>query len=95
MDNFEQLKKQFTAHMEQSKGSQIREEGPLYSKDGKWVYQISIIDYLQTFDSSKKREVIAKKIFKNADPTELSAVPPDIYGPRFLKFMKEYVFSSD
>jgi hypothetical protein len=26
---------------------------PIYSKDGKWAYQIAIIDYLQTFDKGK------------------------------------------
>lgn len=78
--------------MEESGGSTYREEGPLYSKDGKWVYQISIIDYLQTFDSGKKQEVLAKRLFKNADTNQLSAVPPDAYGPRFIKFMKDEVF---
>lgn len=37
------------------------------SNDQKWIYQISVIDYLQTFDRSKKNEVLAKKIFKNVD----------------------------
>lgn len=65
-----------------------------YSACGKWCYQISIIDYLQTFDAGKKREVLAKKLFKNADPKRLSATPPDPYGCRFIKFMKE-VFEQD
>ena len=45
------------------------------SKDGRFCYQISIIDYLQTFDRGKKNEVLAKKYFRNADPVKLSAVP--------------------
>lgn len=65
-----------------------------FSNDGKWAYQISIIDYLQTFDFGKKQEVFAKKWFKNADPKKLSAVPPDPYGSRFVRFMKE-VFEQD
>ena len=72
----------------------IKKNPEFYSADGKWCYQISIIDYLQTFDASKKREVLAKKLFKNADPKRLSATPPDPYGSRFIKFMKE-VFEQD
>jgi len=63
-----------------------------YSTCGKWAYQISIIDYLQTFDRSKKQEVMAKKLFKNADLSKLSAMPSDPYGNRFIKFMKDFVF---
>jgi len=62
-----------------------------YSADGKWVYQFSIIDYLQTFDFGKKQEVMAKRIFKNANPTNLSAVPSEPYGHRFQKFLKDFV----
>ena len=40
----------------------------------------------------KSQEVMAKRVFKNADPTKLSAVPPDPYGDRFVKFMKNFVF---
>ena len=32
--------------------SSIKAE-PIYSKCGKWAYQIAIIDYLQTFDRGK------------------------------------------
>lgn len=70
----------------------LRKVEPIYSKDGKWCYQISIIDYLQTFDSGKKQEVLAKKLFKGADPLKLSATPSDPYGHRFVKFMKNFVF---
>lgn len=75
--------------------NEIKEPDVYYSKNGKWCYQLSIIDYLQTFDSGKKNEVRAKRLFKNADPAKLSAVPPDMYGPRFSKFMKQGVFSPD
>ena len=50
-----------------------------YSKDEKWCYQISIIDYLQPFDASKKMEVAAKVFFKRADPKKLSANEPNFY----------------
>ena len=38
---------------------------------------------------------MAKKLFKNADPKKLSAVPSTPYGERFLKFMKNSVFTPD
>lgn len=65
------------------------------SDDGKFTYQIGIIDYLQTFDSGKKREVIAKKLFKRADPKKLSAVSEEPYCERFVGFMKNNVFMGD
>lgn len=73
----------------------IKKPPSFFSPDGKWCYQFSIIDYLQTFDSGKKNEVLAKKLFKNADPSKLSAVPPDPYADRFSKFMKDTVFTYD
>ena len=83
---------QKTFHKSRASGADPFNKEPIYSRDGKWCYQISIIDYLQTFDSGKKNEVLAKKIFKRADPTKLSAVPPDPYGNRFKSFMKNCVF---
>ena len=41
---------------------------------------------------SKKLEVVAKRVFKNADKKKLSAVSPDKYGQRFIQFMKNSVF---
>ena len=66
-----------------------------FSTDGKWCYQLSVIDYLQTFDQGKKNEVAAKRLFKNADPRKLSAVPSTPYGHRFYDFMKNSVFTPD
>ena len=62
------------------------------SKDKKWAYQVSVIDYLQAFDRGKKMEVFAKRVFKNANPKNLSAVPPDDYASRYIKFVKQRVF---
>jgi hypothetical protein len=42
----------------------------------------------------KKMEVLAKRIFKKADPKKLSAVPPDPYAERFINFMKDEVFET-
>ena len=62
-----------------------------YSRCGKYVYHLAIIDYLQTFDMSKKFESGFKQhvLFR---PMELiSAVEPILYGQRFIKFMKNEV----
>ena len=64
------------------------------SNNEKWIYQVSVIDYLQTFDGSKKREVMAKRVFKNVNVTNLSAVPPDPYFQRWIKFVEDRVFVS-
>ena len=65
-----------------------------YVLQNKYCFQISVIDYLQTFDRGKKNEVIAKKLLKNIDTKKLSAVPPDQYGPRFINFMNNVVFQN-
>ena len=49
---------------------------------------------MQAFDRGKKMEVIAKRVFKNADPKKLSAVEPDFYAERFIAFMKNEVFET-
>jgi hypothetical protein len=37
---------------------------------------------------------MAKKFLKNADRKNLSAVPPDEYGPRFINFINNVVFQN-
>jgi len=62
------------------------------SNDAQHVFHISIIDYLQAWDFTKKNEVRLKKIFKGEDPKLLSAAQPDFYQERFYQFMKNIVF---
>jgi hypothetical protein len=50
---------------------------------------------LQTFDSSKKKEVLAKKIFKNVNTKNLSAVPSDPYAHRWINFVRQRVFTKN
>ena len=38
---------------------------------------------------------MAKRLFKNADISKLSAVASTPYGNRFIKFMRDYVFTPD
>ena len=70
----------------------------IVSSCGQFVYHISIIDYLQTYTLSKKVERWYKASvlkFKNTALTarDISSVPPATFEKRFLKFMKNEVFS--
>lgn len=83
---------QSNSSQEASKTTPIEDSHTFFSVDKEWCYQISIIDYLQTFDKSKQREVFAKKYFKRLDPNKISAVKPDPYAKRYMEFMTGSVF---
>ena len=57
------------------------------SADGKYIYHLSIIDYLQNWNTSKKVENFAKKWVLGKDGRLISAVEPQWYGRRFKDFM--------
>ena len=63
----------------------------VYSKCGKYIYHICIIDYLQTYNMHKKLEKFAKRVFLFAKGNELSTNPPDFYCKRFQDFVKEKI----
>jgi hypothetical protein len=63
------------------------------SVTGEYLYHISIIDYLQKYNISKKAEKAVKVLFKGANPADLSSTNVDNYQKRFAKFMKEKVFN--
>ena len=65
------------------------------STDGKYIYHLSIIDYLQNYTLSKKFERLYKIAFSGAKKDELSSVNVMEYRKRFMKFMKEKVFNYD
>ena len=54
-----------------------------------------IIDYLQTYDSSKKAETWWKTRVLCKNPKLLSSVTPAVYQHRFYSFMQEYVFPAE
>ena len=60
------------------------------STDGKYIYHIGIIDYLQDYNFEKKMENFLKYtvLMKGAG---ISAVEPPTYGERFLRFMRDHV----
>ena len=55
------------------------------SDDGKFLYHIGIIDYLQDFNIEKYGENKFKSIISDGDM--ISAVPPIKYCKRFFNFM--------
>lgn len=61
------------------------------SENGRFIYHIAIIDYLQAFDLEKKAENWIKVNIYNRDGNLISAVDPVLYAKRFFKFMREHV----
>jgi hypothetical protein len=59
------------------------------SEDGRYIYHLGIIDYLQDFNFDKWGENKLKSII--ADGKMISAVPPKPYCRRFFDFMQAQV----
>ena len=60
------------------------------SIDGRYIYHIGIIDYLQDFNFEKWVETKFKSIvFTNGN--DVSSIPPEPYAERFFQFMKRQV----
>lgn len=60
------------------------------SKNGKFIYHLGIIDYLQDYSTSKQLENLWKQhILQHGNM--ISAVNPYDYALRFLKFMRDNV----
>jgi 1-phosphatidylinositol-4-phosphate 5-kinase len=60
------------------------------SKSGKYIYHLAIIDYLQDFNLDKRLENALKTVI-NKEGAQISAIPPNPYCNRFVKFMRRYV----
>lgn len=60
------------------------------SRGGKYIYHLAIIDYLQDFNLEKRSESWVKTAI-NKEGAEISAINPDPYAIRYLKYMKETV----
>ena len=60
------------------------------SKGGKFIYHLAIIDYLQDFNLEKRLENMLKTVI-NKDGAQISAIPPNPYCKRYVKFMREHV----
>lgn len=64
------------------------------SSDYKYIYHISIIDYLQDYNWDKKSENLLKRIWRG-HKAEISAVNPNHYARRFIEFMANEVILPD
>jgi hypothetical protein len=61
------------------------------SKDGKLIYSLAIIDYLQEWNGEKKREQCAKVMLLGKNKKKLSAVEPIFFSERWITFMNDKV----
>ena len=64
------------------------------SKDGKYIFNFSIVDFLGTFNFEKKGEKIAKSLvgyIKKLKDTNFSVLEPYGYGMRFRNFCKKII----
>lgn len=66
-----------------------------FSPDERVIYHIGIIDFLQGWTFDKKVEANSKMIFKCKNPTKISAVEPNAYSKRYIRFMEEHVFPAN
>ena len=58
------------------------------SENGRYIYHIAIIDYLQAYNLEKKAENWVKVWLYQRNEPLISAVNPTLYKKRFFKFMK-------
>jgi len=64
------------------------------SKDNKYIYNFSIVDFLGPFNFEKKGEKLAKSLvgyIKNYKDTNFSVLDPYGYGKRFRSFCKKII----
>ena len=59
------------------------------SCDGRFIYHIGIIDYLQLFNFAKQVEYLYKD--RNSKKHLVSCVPPPPYATRYFNFMQSEV----
>ena len=72
---------------EENQGNQHR----YISSCGRYIYNLAIIDYLQSYDLEKHGEHLLKVWIYRRDGTLISACPPNPYARRYLHFMREHV----
>jgi hypothetical protein len=61
------------------------------SENGRYIYHVAIIDYLQAYDLEKKAENFLKIWLYQRDGKLISACHPTVYAGRFHDFMKTHV----
>jgi len=77
------------AHLKQNDSASLASNSrhKYYSSCGQYVYHLAIIDYLQTFNLEKWSESRFKIFVLRRDANLISAIEPNIYADRFIKFM--------
>ena len=60
-----------------------------FSENMHEVYHFGIIDYLQNWSCGKRFEHFCKPFVKRVQAEDLSSVPPELYGDRFLRSMTD------
>jgi hypothetical protein len=60
-------------------------------RNGKFIYYLGIIDYLQEYNWSKKIENAFKSQQNGKNRHQISAVPSIEYRDRFFNFMNQHV----
>ena len=81
-----------------AKWKNSRRRHKFYSSCGRFIYHVSIIDYLTNFNFNKQVESqykILRKTLQRQDAKGISAVHPNPYQARFLDFMSKEVFVND
>ena len=68
---------------------ELRTRNSFISEDGRYIYHIGIIDYLQSYNMNKKGENFLKS--RISDGKYISAVEPVWYCERFFEFMRKEV----
>ena len=65
------------------------------SEDGKFIYYVGVIDYLQDYNIRKKGENFFKTLFApSKDKDYISAVHPPLYRNRYHDFMQNHVITN-
>ena len=72
---------------EENQGNQHR----YISSCGRYIYNLAIIDYLQSYDFEKWGEHQLKVWIYRRDGSLISACNPNPYARRYLHFMREFV----
>ena len=74
--------------MQDDKYRNAEDRHKFYSKCGRFIYHVAIIDYLTEFNFTKKVERFFKTTILSKNSEGISDVPPDWYCKRFIEFMR-------
>ena len=76
-------------------GMSINSYSSVEPRNNVGTQHLGIIDYLQTFNFSKKAETCWKTRIMGKKADGLSSAPPGIYQRRFMRFIEKQVFAEE